>query len=225
MGQIQSAQDGISAWPVSSALDTGLRTLRAHDPLIFEGDDADHLYEVIEGVIRVYKVFYDGRRQIMAFAFPGDIIGLGQADIYSFDCDALTFARVRTISKADLLRTVRERPELGAQMLEMASREITAAQSLSITLCRKSAIERVASFLCSLAERRRDIGTSQTLSVPMTRADIADYLGLTIETVSRNITKLKSLDVISLPTPGTVLIHDMKRLKRIGDCEVDTRAA
>ncbi|MCD7060758.1 helix-turn-helix domain-containing protein [Pelagibacterium xiamenense] len=219
MGQILPIQASAPVWGAASVLDMGIRTLRAQDPLIFEGDDADHLYEVVEGVVRVYKVFYDGRRQIISFAFPGDIIGLGQTDTYSFDCDALTFARVRAIPKADLLRTVRERPELGAQMLEMASREITAAQSLSITLCRKSAIERVASFLCGLAERRRHTAAGQTLSVPMTRADIADYLGLTIETVSRNITKLKSLQVISLPEPGAIVIHDMKQLKRIGDCE------
>lgn len=219
MDQIMPVQSGAPAWPASLALGTGLRTLRAHDPLVFEGDDVDHLYEVIEGVIRVYKVFYDERRRIMAFASPGDIIGLGQGDTYSFDCDALTFARVRTIPKADLLRVLRERPELGAAMLEMASREINAARSLSITLCRKSAIERVASFLCSLAERRYVIGSSQTLSIPMTRAGIADYLGLTIETVSRNITKLKSLDVISLPGLGTILVHGTDRLKRIGDCD------
>ncbi|WP_196258989.1 helix-turn-helix domain-containing protein [Pelagibacterium limicola] len=199
--------------------DPAIRTVRPHEPLLFEGDDADHLYEVIEGVIRVYKLFQDGRRQIISFAFPGDVIGLGQGDTYSYDCDAVVFSRVRVIPKGDLMRMVRERADLGEKMLEMAAREISAAQNLSIVLCRKSAIEKVANFLCALADRRRSTA-ADVVGVPMTRLDIADYLGLTIETVSRNISKLRSMGIISLPRSGVVAINDMQRLRRIGDCDV-----
>ena len=106
-------------------------------------------------------------------------------------------------------------------VLDVAFRELSAARDLSMVLCRKSAIEKVASFLCSLAERRRSLGPTGMMSLPMTRSDIADYLGLSIETVSRNITKLRVKRIISLPRAGLVLIHDMDRLKRIGDCETD----
>ncbi|WP_127142803.1 helix-turn-helix domain-containing protein [Pelagibacterium montanilacus] len=216
-----SLESPAPVWTLSPIEDAAVKTLRAHDPLTFEGDKADRLFEVLEGVIRVYKVFQDGRRQIMSFAFPGDIIGFAHEDTYSFDCDALVFSRVRAISKASLLRTVRERPELGEKMLAAASRQITAAQNLSIVLCRKSALERVASFLCTLAGRHQFLACSGTVSLPMTRADIADYLGLTIETVSRNITKLRGLGVISLPKTGYVQIENIQRLQSLADCEVD----
>ena len=204
-----------------TAEETSIRTLRAHEPLIFEGDDAEAVYEVLEGVVRVYKLYVDGRRQIISFAFPGDIVGLGQERTYSFGCDALAVSRVRVVPKGNLLRMVRERPEYGAKVLDVAFRELSAARDLSMVLCRKSAIEKVASFLCSLAERRRSLGPTGMMSLPMTRSDIADYLGLSIETVSRNITKLRVKRIISLPRAGLVLIHDMDRLKRIGDCETD----
>ena len=189
-----------------TAEETSIRTLRAHEPLIFEGDDADAVYEVLEGVVRVYKLY---------------VVGLGQERTYSFGCDALAVSRVRVVPKGNLLRMVRERPEYGAKVLDVAFRELSAARDLSMVLCRKSAIEKVASFLCSLAERRRSLGPTGMMSLPMTRSDIADYLGLSIETVSRNITKLRVKGIISLPRAGLVLIHDMDRLKRIGDCETD----
>lgn len=203
-------------WTGARGAETGIRSLRAHDPLFFEGDDAGSLYEVVEGVLRVCKVFSDGRRQIISFAFPGDLIGFGQADFFKFDCDALTPARVRAIPKSSLLRTALERPELGEKLLAIAASEVNSVQDLSILLCRKSAIERVASFLIYLSKR---LGEKARIVLPMTRADIADYLGLTIETVSRNITKLRGMGVIALPGGSSIAISDMTLLRQIAECD------
>lgn len=203
-------------WIGPRGTEAGIRSLRAQDPLFFEGDDAGSLYEVIEGVLRVCKVFSDGRRQIISFAFPGDLIGFGQTDVFSFDCDALTYARVRAIPKSSLLRTALERSELGEKLLAIAANEVNSVQNLSILLCRKSAIERVASFLVYLSKR---LGEEAKIVMPMTRADIADYLGLTIETVSRNITKLRGMGVISLPGSGSISIRDMRQLCQIAECD------
>jgi len=204
-------------WAFSPNADKGVRFLRPQERLIFEGDDADHLYEVLDGVLRIYKMFLDGRRQVTAFAFAGDVIGFSQGESFDFDCDALTAARVRAIPRSGLLRAVRERPEFGEKLLAVAASEATSARNLSITLGRKSAIERVASFLCSLADRQD--GAKGTIALAMTRADIADYLGLTIETVSRNITKLRALGLITLQGASAVRVDNMPRLRRIAECE------
>ena len=218
---LQTALETVSH-PVHWAAGTGSpdreKIYHPHDMLFYEGDDAANLYEVVEGVARVYKIFADGRRQVIAFAFPGDLLGFGENGTYRFDCDALTKLRVRTIPRTSLLRAVRERPELGEKVLALAANEITTMQNLSILLCRKSALERLATFLVYLANRQHDNGAT-ACALPMSRADIADYLGLTIETVSRNFTKLRTRQVIELLDSSSFQINDMSRLSAIAECE------
>lgn len=187
--------------------------------LFHEGDNADKFYEVVSGVFRAVKVFPDGRRQVVAFAYPGDIIGFGHGETYRFDCYALTPGRVRILSRGDLFSTMRDRPELGERLLAMAAGEIATMQDLSILLCRKAAIERIAGFLVSLAQRTGKLGNDQKVSLPMCRADIADHLGLTIETVSRNMTKLRVREIIDFPNRGSFVIRDLARLHMLAECE------
>ncbi len=195
------------------------RLLTAFDTLFREGDEVTGFYEILSGTVRSYKIFPDGRRQIVAFAFAGDIVGFGHGDTYRFDCDALTTTRVRPIHKSSLLRAMRDRPELAEKLLEVAGGEIANMQDLSILLCRKTAIERIASFLLAMAGKSAGPTTGRPLPLPMCRADIADYLGLTIETVSRNMTRLRAMRVIDLPNRGSFVVKDLDRLRLLAQHE------
>lgn len=201
------------------AADAPGRVVGATAVLFHEGDSADALYEVVSGVFRATKVFQDGRRQVVAFAYPGDIIGFGHGDAYRFDCDALTPARVQVTARGDLGQVLRSRPDLGEKLLAMAAGEVASMHELSVLLCRKSAMERIAGFLLSLASRTGKRGNDQRICLPMCRADIADHLGLTIETVSRNLTKLKLRGIIDLPDRGHFVMRDFGRLSDLAECE------
>ena len=206
--------------PAMGAIGTSAtRLLAAYDPLFREGDEATGFYEILSGTVRAYKIFPDGRRQIVAFAFAGDIVGFGHGDTYRFDCVALTTTRVRAIPRSSLLRAMRERPDLCEKLLEVAGGEVANMQDLSILLCRKTAVERIASFLLTMAAKTSGPLTGRQLPLPMCRADIADYLGLTIETVSRNMTRLRAMRVIDLPNRGSFVVRDLDRLRLLAQCE------
>jgi CRP-like cAMP-binding protein len=196
------------------------RSLTAREPLFREGDETRFLFEVLEGVMCNYKIFADGRRQVISFAFPGELVGFGHGDGYRFDCDALSQARVLVIPKASFLATARERPELGERLLDIASEQVAGMQEHSMLLGRKTAAEKIATFLVDLAERSGQSDEEPIrLQLAMTRADIADYLGLTVETVSRNITKLKVMRIVSLPNAGALTILDLERLQDLAESE------
>lgn len=196
------------------------RGLSAREPLFREGDDTRYLFEVLDGVLCNYKIFADGRRQVISFAFPGDLIGFGHGPEYRFDCEALSNARVQVIPRMSFLSAARERPDLGERLLEIAASQVAGMQDHSMLLGRKTAAERIATFLVELVERSgQEEDAPVRLQLPMTRADIADYLGLTVETVSRNITKLKVKRIISLPSLGMVTVLDLDRLRDLAESE------
>lgn len=217
LSPIASANDTQTPWMGGVASNGGVRVLEAHEVLFREGDETSGFYEVLSGAVRAYKIFADGRRQIVSFAFAGDIVGFGHGEAYRFDCDALGTTRVRAVPKSSLLRAMRERPELGEKLLELAGGQVATMQDLSILLCRKSAMERIATFLMTMAMRHPGGTAGQALPLPMCRVDIADYLGLTIETVSRNMTRLRAMGVIDLPTRGSFVVRDLERLRELAD--------
>ena len=206
-------------WMDGAIAASGTRRLDPLTPLFREGDETVNFYEILEGVARAYKIFPDGRRQIVAFAFAGDIVGFGHGDSYRFDCDVITTVRVRAIPRSSLLRAMRDRPELGEKLLNVAAGEVASMQDLSILLCRKTAVERIATFLLSMAAKQGGSAIGQRLPLPMCRADIADFLGLTIETVSRNMTKLRAMRVIDLPDRGGFVLRNPMRLRELAECE------
>jgi CRP-like cAMP-binding protein len=196
------------------------RSLDAHDVLVHEGDDTRNFYEVLEGVLSSYKIFADGRRQIIAFAFAGDLIGFSHGDAYRYECEAVSAARVRIIPKTALLRSIRERPEIGEKLLALAAIEVAQVEDHSLSLGRKSALERVASFLVNLADRAGYGHVARIeMRLPMSRLDMADFLGLTIETVSRNLTRLRVLGIIELPHTSTLVIRNLDVLRDLAECE------
>ena len=166
-----------------------------HNSEIFGEDEvADYLYKVVSGTVRTYKILSDGRRQIGGFYLPGDIFGLESADEHTLSAEAITDAKILVVKKSAL-----------------TARELRRVQD-RILLLIKSAQERVASFLLEMAERTP---SGNAIELPMSRRDIADYLGLTIETVSRTLTSLESCAAIEVPTSRRIVLRNRTALNRL----------
>ena len=211
--------------PVGAAADSALgpvvramavRRLAPHEFACQQGDAADAVFYVMEGALKVYKVTVDGRRQIVGFRGAGDFLGLDSGDECSFSAEAVTAAKVGRISRAKLDRLIEGFPLLGRRMLGFARKELLAAQEHLLLLGRMTPVEKVASFLSRLAER-----DGRWLELPMSRQDIADHLGLTIETVSRCFTKLRKAGVIDLPRADDVVIRRPELLAEIAAGDED----
>lgn len=191
------------------------KRLKSGSYLFFEGDDVKRLYRVKSGVLRLTRLLVDGRRQVIAFGYPDDIVGFPSGGKHHTDCDALTDTELQPYRRADL-ETGECDPELHKALLQAALHEISAMQDHFMMLGRKSAAERVASFFCVLADRvGSQIGNQCQINLPMSRTDIADFLGLTTETVSRSITGLRKAGVIALETVNTVTVLDQGRLRNL----------
>jgi len=172
-------------------------------------------YNVLEGVMRLYKLLPDGRRQIVGFALPGDFLGMANSPRHRFSADAIGAVAVCRFSRTSFARFIEDKPHLLRRIHELAMRELSQAQDHMVLLGRRSAEERVASFLISWRDRLDQLkGPSRTVQLPMSRQDIADYLGLTIETVSRTFTKLERDQVIEI-LPGSVCLLDPARAEAL----------
>ena len=196
--------------------------LPAHGMLASEGEDADCFFNVTSGSVKLYKLLPDGRQQIVGFLFPGDFIGLAVRDTYAYSVEAIEPTTACRFERRKFEALLERFPEMAFRLRERASDELAIAQEQMLSLGRKSAKERVASFLIQLSQRAGRMGLpTNPITLPMTRADIADYLGLTIETVSRTMTRLKVEGVITLGAGNEVTLHSEK-LAEIsegwGDC-------
>ncbi|WP_064713629.1 helix-turn-helix domain-containing protein [Rhizobium bangladeshense] len=199
--------EGVTSATFPGSAPTGLQALfqklpveriAAGQSLFFEGDAAGHLFEVVEGSLRIFKIISDGRRVITGFLHDGDIIGVSLKSHYLYSAEAVTDIKVRRISRRTFETEVDKSPGLRPEVFAHLCDEMAAAQDQMVLLSRKNAEERVCSFL--LKELLRDIDGRQSdniIELPMTRLDIADYLGLTIETVSRTMTKLANKGVVA----------------------------
>ncbi len=193
------------------------QALEPHQMLFQEGDAADHVYTVTAGQVSLARSLPDGRRQIVDFAGPGDFLGLSlgseEPAHYRLSAEALTNTRVCKLPRMAFNRLMQDEPALGRRALDFAARRIRAAQEQQLSLGRKTAAERVASFLVDMAERNVARGIpASPLSLPMTRTDIADHLGLTLETVSRAFSRLRKLGLIKLEGADRVAIPDLPAL-------------
>lgn len=174
-----------------------------------EGDPADHLFNVSAGTVRIYKMLPDGRRQITGFLFPGDFLGLAGRENYAYGAEAVTAAQLCRFGKKDFQDLTARYPQLCARLFDRANDDLSTAQEQMLLLGRKSPQEKLASFLLRIwhtAKRWDRPGT--TITLDMNREDIADYLGLTVETISRTFTRLKTRGIIALPSRNRVEIRD-----------------
>jgi CRP/FNR family transcriptional regulator len=195
-------------------------SLGAGDALTRADDPAQHVFNITSGSVRVYRLLSDGRRQITGFLFAGDFLGLATGDTYVFSAEAIEPVTACRFRKSDYRRLIQETPALEATLLDRATHELVAAQNQMLLLGRKTALERVATFLLEMpAHDPARRGPEGRIHLPMTRSEIADYLGLTIATVSRVFTRLKTSGVIRLLSLTAVQIErpDVLRALSEGD--------
>jgi len=187
------------------------RRFGAGDDLIIEGDAPSQCRVLESGQAFRHRTLPDGRRQIVGFALPGDFLGMNLSGRHNFSADAIGAVTVCQFAKAPFGRFVEDRPHLLRRINELAIRELSQARDHMVLLGRRSADERVATFLLGWRERLVSLkGSSDTVPLPMSRQDIADYLGLTIETVSRTFTKLERRGVIEIIHGGISLLDAAK---------------
>ncbi len=181
------------------------RSFARNEEIFPEGAPADCWYKVISGTVRLCKLLADGRRHIAEFYFAGDCFGLDNIPERRFSAEAVTDVVVMRFPRRATERLIDESPILALSLRDMTLRDLTNAQIRMMMLGRMSAPERVAAFLLDMFDRR---DASRALDLPMSRNDIADYLGLTIETVCRVMSGFKRDGVIDIPTPHRVELRD-----------------
>lgn len=176
-----------------------------------EDEPAEYLYQVISGAVRTYRTLDDGRRQIVAFYMPGDVFGVEAGDLHLSSAEAISDAQVLVAKRSAVMARAEHEKNLARQLWMLTVHELQRVQQHSLALI-KSAEERVAGFLLEMAGRN---SASTTVELPMSRQDIADYLGLTIETVSRTITQFVHSGMIALETTRRIQLRNRPALNRL----------
>lgn len=176
-----------------------------------EDEPSEYLYQVISGAVRTYRLLDDGRRQISAFYLPGDIFGVEAGEVHVSSAEAIVESRVLVVKRSSVLARAEHQKDLSKQLWTLTVLELQRVQQHSLVLI-KNAEERVAGFLLEMASRSSG---SAAIDLPMSRQDIADYLGLTIETVSRTLTQLVQSGVIALETSRRILFRNKSALNRL----------
>jgi len=179
-----------------------------------EGEEAEYVYQIISGAVRTYKLLSDGRRQINSFHLSGDIFGLENGSSHRFTADAVVETCVGIRKRGSLLAAV-ERSGMGPNsLLRLVTRNLEHAETHMLLLGRKTALERVAAFLLEMDER---LAHPKVVTLPMSRRGIADYLGVTLETVSRTLSILRDEGFLQFdgPTHRRVMLLDREGLARL----------
>jgi len=197
-------KDGFGGQPVES--------LSAGEALFWEGDEASQIFDLLEGVLRVYKILPDGRRAIMGFVYPGEVLGVSFQHRSLFTAEAVTAVKIRRVSRGRFLSVVNESPDLQSQLVTLLCDKMSAAHEQMLLLGRKSAEERVVSFLIAVYGK---CGEGAEIELPMSRLDMADYLGLTMETVSRMMTSLARRGLIHATGRHRIALSKLGALRDI----------
>jgi CRP/FNR family transcriptional regulator, nitrogen fixation regulation protein len=190
------------------------RSFARNDEIFAEGDQADSWFKVVSGTVRLSKLLADGRRHIAEFYFAGDCFGLDNLPERLFTAEAIGDVAVMRYPRRATERLIDEDPSLARGLRDMTLRDLANAQIRMLLLGRMSAPERVATFLLDMFERR---DATRALDLPMSRHDIADYLGLTIETVCRVLSSFRRDGMIDIPSPHRIELRDRAALAAIGD--------
>lgn len=191
------------------------RRLSAGEQLIWEGDEAVLVANVVEGLLKLSSSTSDGREQILGIAFPSDFLGRPFGGSTPYGVEALTDAQVCVFERKDFDRFAKEHPRLEHKLLERTLAELDRTRKWMLLLGRMNAEQKLASFLLQAADRASegDGGDGRSFDLQLSRQQIADILGLTIETVSRQMTKMKSQGLIDLPSRRAVTILDREALE------------
>ena len=179
-----------------------------------ESEPADYIYQVVDGAVRSYKLLSDGRRQIGAFHLAGDIFGLENSTLHRFTAEAIVETTVRLIRRCSLEHVAETDVVVALDLLNMTTRSLRHAEEHMLLLGRKTSLERVAAFLLEMDRRLTAAGS---IALPMSRRDIADYLGLTLETVSRALSCLHAKGILGFlgQTQREIVLLDRVRLAEL----------
>ncbi len=198
---------------VSALVAIGTASSFTRNSTIFsEGDAARYAYKVVSGGVRLCKMMSDGRRQIAEFALPGDYFGIDWLEHHALTAEALTDTTAICYSRTRLDRLGEENSQVRAELFSTLRHDLWAAQNHLVILGRQSARERVGSFLVQLLDRNKRFERC-IIALPMTRQDMADYLGLTIETVCRVLTSLKRSHIIDIPNRHQIKVRNEAALR------------
>ena len=184
---------------------------RRNEEIFGEGDETGHVYRVLTGAVRIYRVLADGRRRVDDFCRPGDLFGLELGSHHRISADAVTDSELVVTSRRVVMQQMEHNCAFGKLLFEHTSAGLAKAQDHALLLGRKNAIERVVEFVLEMSQRQANDGE---VNLPMSRHDIADYLGLTIETVSRTLAELDRQNVLDVAARN-ILIRDPARLRRL----------
>jgi CRP/FNR family transcriptional regulator, nitrogen fixation regulation protein len=176
-----------------------------------EGEDAEYVYKVLSGSVRAYKVLSDGRRQVTAFYLPGDVFGIESGEEHSNSAEAIDDATILVVRRNSLFNTAERDSEVARHLWSITAEELRRSQNHALLLI-KTAKERIAAFLLDMAERLAGKGF---VELPMSRQDIADYLGLTIETVSRTLTSLSEGSTIQFLASRRIVLSNPSQLSEL----------
>lgn len=190
------------------------RSFMRDQEIYAEGDPSDCWYKVMSGTVRIGKLLADGRRQIAEFCFGGDCFGIDNTSARVFSAEVVSDAILARYPRRATERLIDESPKLARHLCDMTLRDLAQAQVRMLLLGRMTASERVASFLLEMSERR---DAQRIVELPMSRNDIADYLGLTIETVCRVLSVFKRDGAIAIPAPHRIELRDRNALQAIGE--------
>lgn len=180
-----------------------------------QAEPADYIYQVIEGAVRSHKLLSDGRRQIGAFHLIGDIFGLENGAEHRFTAEAIVDTTVRLIKRCSLEHAAESDAMVALDLLNMTTSNLQHAEEHMLLLGRKTSLERVAAFLLEMDRR---LSAAGVMALPMCRRDIADYLGLTLETVSRALSQLHGKGILDFlgQTQRQIVLRDRTRLADLG---------
>ncbi len=202
------AQHALALRPANEVQPTGTRrTLAKGEELFAEGEAADFFYKLVSGTVRVCKLLSDGRRQIEAFQLPGDIFGLESGAEHRFTAEAVEDTVVLAFRRSRFASLVHDNPAFGDQLMNSMILSLERAQEHMVLLGRKTAQEKIATFLLDMSRR---LAKADRVELPMQRTDIADHLGLTIETVSRTLSQMVRNGLIKLAATGRTIVISNK---------------
>lgn len=199
-----------ATWPAPVAQ---IARFGSHEHLFHEGDVATALFVIEAGVIAIYRTTFDGGRLIHGLRFKGELIGVGYGRTYGVSAVALRPSTVRRIPRSAIESALDDDPAFARRLLEICTRELMAISDQLLVIGSRTSLGRVAACLLDLSERAAS--GSDTFILPVTRSEMGDLLGLTIETVSRTMTRLKTLGVIALPHSDTVVIKNRETLRHL----------
>ena len=177
-----------------------------------EDEPAEYIYQVVQGSVRTYKLLSDGRRQIGAFHLPGDVFGLESGSSHRLAAEAIVDTTVRLVKRRSLDQAAGTDVNVARKLWTMTAGDLRHAEDHMLLLGRKSAMERVASFLLEMDRR---LAITGMMALPLCRRDIGDYLGLTLETVSRALSQLHSEGVLGFSGARQIVLRNRQRLRNM----------